>query len=734
MRAPPDRRSLRRLLDRLLEAEAGRFSLWLAPSVVAGVALYFDLPFEPPPWLGAAAALPLLAAAIALRHRLTAYPFALLAAASLGFAADSLATWRAAPIEPLPHRATTVRARVAEVELLPKGRRLVLAHPAIGGAAPLARDIRVTLRASDTTTITAGSTLRLRAILFRPSPPAWPGGWDLQRDAFFANLAGYGFILGKPTLLGTAPAGFFAGLRGLIRARVAAAVPGPPGAIAATLLTGTEIGIPPANRAAFAASGLAHLLAIAGLHIGIVMGLVFLAARLLLALWEYASLFWPTKALAALASLAAGAFYMELTGAHLPIERSFAMASLVVLALLAGRRALSMRGLMLAMAALALWQPEAVMGPSFQMSFAAVLALIAGYRALERHLAPLGTDRRLHRRLLHHIVLLATTSLLAGGASTPYAAWNFGRMQIYFVLSNLLAVPLTALWTMPLGLLSAALMPLHLERPTLIAMGWGTAATLAIARFFAHLPAASIAVPHAPAWGLVVTSLGLAWLCLWRSRLRLAGFPAIALGVLSAWLIHPPDLIIAPNTLALRHGGQVLTATLHGRQAFTLEQIGQALPWRQSALPCAATACTLGPGVTLLRGQAPCPASTIPANTVPARIVISFAPVTCGPGSTVIDPATLQHTGAVAIWLGRHPALVTDREVRGTRPWVQLGPTQAAAPIIPQSANAPSANVQSGAIRSGRHTSATPRAHHARPSTARPGTAPAQALPMAPTE
>jgi competence protein ComEC len=87
-------------------------------------------------------------------------------------------------------------------------------------------------------------------------------------------------------------------------------------------------------------------------------------------------------------SLVAGGLYMELTGAHVPIVRSFAMACLFTLAVLAGRRAFSLRGWALAMAALVLLSPNEVLGVSFQLSFSAVLALIAGYDALARWRAP----------------------------------------------------------------------------------------------------------------------------------------------------------------------------------------------------------------------------------------------------------------------------------------------------------------------------------------------------------
>ncbi len=114
-------------------------------------------------------------------------------------------------------------------------------------------------------------------------------------------------------------------------------VPGAAGAVSITLLTGITTGIPPPDHDAFRASGLAHLLAVAGLHIGIVMGWTLAFARLAFAASEYASLHWPTKKLAALAALTVGGGYMVLTGMHVPIVRSFAMACLYTVAVLAGR-------------------------------------------------------------------------------------------------------------------------------------------------------------------------------------------------------------------------------------------------------------------------------------------------------------------------------------------------------------------------------------------------------------
>ncbi len=254
------------------------------------------------------------------------------------------------------------------------------------------------------------------------------------------------------------------GLRDGIAARMIAGLPGPDGAIAATLMTGTPTAIPASDRAAFRDSGLAHILAVAGLHMGIVMGLAMGFSRLLLACSERASLRWPCKQIAAGAALAVGFLYMALTGMHVPIQRSFAMASLVVLGLLLGRRVISLRGLAVAAAALLLLSPEQVVGVSFQMSFAAVLALISGYEAMRPWLRRLRGEGGFWPWLRTHLATLALTSLLAGTAALPFAAYDFGRVQVYYVVANMVAVPITAALVMPAGLASLLLMPAGLER------------------------------------------------------------------------------------------------------------------------------------------------------------------------------------------------------------------------------------------------------------------------------
>jgi competence protein ComEC len=662
-----------------IEAERGRWPLWLPVAMTGGALLYFTLHDEPPPWLGAALACVSLALGVLLRRRLVARALCQVAmAASLGFAASQLATLRAPPVIEIPTKGSLVTGQVVAVEVLPKGRRVLIAAPRFDGGAAQPRRVRIRLRATDASAIAAGDTLQLRALLSRPQPPAYPGGWDLQLEAYFAGIGGYGYALADAVVLAhPGPSGLAAwgrSVREAITARILAVLKPREGGIAATLLAGSAVTVPEADRAAFRASGLAHLLAIAGLHIGIVMGLIFGATRAGLAWWPRAALVWPCKAIASVAALAAGAAYLGLTGAHVPIIRSFAMACLVTLAVLAGRRALSLRGLGLAMAAVVLLAPNEVIGVSFQMSFSAVLALIVGYDLLRPAFSALHGDGAPGRRFAGHLAALALTSALAGTFSAPYAAYHFGQMQIYFVLANMAAVPITALLVMPAGLVALALMPLHLEALALVPMGWGIDALLWIAGAVAALPAATLMVPHMPGWGLALFSLGLSVAGIFRTRLRLLGVPLMLAGLASPLAARLPDILVSADArlIALRQGGQMLVQQGSGASRFTLEAWQQLWSVRAPVtLGCATGNCRLqphsgGPAVILVRQAAD-------SSLCDAALLVSAEPIRlrCRQRVPWIDRFTVWREGAQAVWLEPSgPVVLSDRAARGDRPWV----------------------------------------------------------------
>lgn len=691
-------------MEAWLAAERGRLAPWLAVAMGVGVLAYFGLREEPSPWaMAPAPVLVVLAWLVAVRAPHAGWALGLVASAALGFAA-AVAHARLAP-PPLapPMRAVVLSGVVQNVELLPEGRRVTLAGPRFGPEeAAQPRTVRVRLRANDPARPEPGDRLNVRALVRAPSAPAYPGAWDFQRSAFFAGQGGAGFAIGRAEVSpggGQAPP--LAGLRTAIEARVTGEVPGPAGAVAAALLTGGQSAIPRGDLAAMRDSGLAHLLSVSGLHIAIVMGVTFWVVRLLIACWRWLALRVDGKAWAGIAALAGGGFYMLLTGAQVPMQRSFATAVLVTLALLTGRQAISLRSLALAAAAVMLVAPDALLGPSFQMSFSAVLALVAGWEAMKGPMARLRGDRAWWRRAAVFAAGLVGTSVLAGFATAPFGLAHFGRLQWYGVAANAVAVPLTSVIVMPAGMLAALLMPLGLDALPLAVMAWGCEAVLAVAREVASWPGAAQGARPIPPWGLLVFSFGMVWLCLWRMRWRLLGLPVMALGLASPALHRPPDLLVSGDArligfvadgalwLQRQSGASNLTRDswlrAHGlTDARPLPAQGEGAG---GAVACRAGACVLratpgGPEAVLLRGASPAEACGH------AAVVVSAEPVRgrC-PGSAVVDRFAVWRNGPHAIWLEAAGArVVSDRAWRGARPWVPPVPVprgREEAPLAP---------------------------------------------------
>ncbi|MEC7674198.1 MAG: ComEC/Rec2 family competence protein, partial [Pseudomonadota bacterium] len=128
-------------------------------------------------------------------------------------------------------------------------------------------------------------------------------------------------------------------------------------------------------------------------------------------------------------------------------------------AVVLARVALSLRSLALAAVVVLALSPAALLGPSFQMSFAAAIALVSLFEG--------PWTARLRRRgeglsgltaIAHHGLMVAVSSLIDGLATAPFVAYHFHAMSVVGVLANLLAVPLTALWIMPAGVLALAVM------------------------------------------------------------------------------------------------------------------------------------------------------------------------------------------------------------------------------------------------------------------------------------
>ena len=209
--------ALEGLGHRVAEAERGRFAPFLAVALAGGAALYYALAAEPSPRTGPGMITAGLTLLLFARGRRMMLALSLLVvAAGIGFGAAQWATRRAPPQPELPTRATIVSGTVALVEILPQGRRVTLAGPSLNGGPPLARSLRIRLRANDPVVVATGDTLLVRAMLLPPSGAPVPGGWDIQFAAYHTGVGGYGYALNPAERrLAAPPEGVGGRMRGL---------------------------------------------------------------------------------------------------------------------------------------------------------------------------------------------------------------------------------------------------------------------------------------------------------------------------------------------------------------------------------------------------------------------------------------------------------------------------------------------------------------------------------------
>lgn len=683
-----------------LEAEQDRWFLWLPVLFAGGILAYFALADEP----GARLAVALLAGALGLALAARHAPLgvciggAALAFAA-GFAAAKLRTEMArAPVLAHELRYVKVTGFVEAHELRDKGRaRINLRVLSLDDLKPGQRPyrLRVTMPAKDVSNLEIGAAVAFNATLQPPPEPIEPGGFDFGRQAWFARLGATGYATSKLEPLNQAQAppwdllawGEVDALRAKVNARIRSALPGETGEIAAALITGERGGISEQVTQAMRDSGLAHILSISGLHMVIMAGTVFWLVRALLALVPVLALSYPIKKWAAAAALAAATFYLALSGAAVPTVRSWIMMSIVLIAVMLDRPALTMRNVALAALAILIVAPDSLFDPSFEMSFAAVVALVALYewlakRGRERErlkdVSPLWGTLRQGWGL---VMGAAITTLIAGAAITPFAIYHFHRMTHYGLVANLIAAPLVSLLIMPMAVLSLIAMPFGLEFWPLQAMGLGIEMMVAAGEWVASWPGAVTILPRISGSALVLIVLGGLWLCLWQTRTRALGLVIAALGLALAPGSERPDILIEREgaTAALRaESGNLVfppaTAAGYSVDNWLLadgDDRDASAAADENAFRCDTLGCigmVKGKTVALIRDPGALEEDCRLADIVIAPFTVGKK---CRAARVIVDRRALKSEGAHALYIeGLSIRTETVAASRGHRPWV----------------------------------------------------------------
>jgi len=346
-----------------------------------------------------------------------------------------------------------------------------------------------------------GDRIRGRARFDAWRPPVNPGEFDLRRHRLVRGLSGRGRVRVPPSIIGAGPsdAGALAPSladlrlrirRGIHRGTSSAEARG----LALALTLGERGALPDALRDDFVRAGIAHLLAISGLHLA--LGALLVAGVVRLLLLPFAARL-PPRALIvvpALASVPLVLLQTALAGAPPSCLRAATMILHLTAARVFERRADAATAIGLAALVNLTIAPGAAQEVGFQLSFGASGAILW---CLSRRTETGGAPRRIQR-----VVLLARVSAAAFLGTAPFVAWHFGALPLAAPLVNLVAVPIASFALLPgallLGLSSAATG--HVPQVLTWFFEAATQAEAALASLAAAVGPSAVLIPRDAPW------------------------------------------------------------------------------------------------------------------------------------------------------------------------------------------------------------------------------------------
>ena len=396
----------------------------------------------------------------------------------------------------------------------------------------------------------AGERWQLNLSLKRPHGLSNPGGFDYESWLFQHRLRATGYVTkGDNHLLESGSLLYVVDrVRQAIRDRMLAAMENKPFAgVLVALVMGDQSGVAPEQWTVFLKTGTNHLVAISGMHVTWMAGMAFFVVRRVWGRFPRAVMWLPSPKAAAWAGFIAASVYTALAGFAIPTQRAWVMTSVLMLAVMLGRRALSSRTLAVALLAVLIYDPFSALSPGFWLSFAAVAAI---FFAMQQRVDMNGMWWKWGR-----VQWVVTIGLV------PIMLVLFQRLSLIAPIANLFAVPWVSFITVPLALIGGVLV--WLVPPLGSAVLW-----LAHATFEWHwYPLTWLAELSWSVWSQHAPLLWTIWPALIGVVLLLSprGLPARSMGaimMLPMLLNRPPQPVDGEALITLLDVGQGLSVVV----------------------------------------------------------------------------------------------------------------------------------------------------------------------------
>jgi len=398
--------------------------------------------------------------------------------------------------------------------------------------------------------VSAGQSWQFFVKLKAPNGTLNPGGFDYEKWLFARHIGATGYIRqsNEAKLLSTQASwrSFSVVRQSLLDLLTQQKISADSLALVKALTLGDRSALSMSQWQVLAQSGTTHLMAISGLHIGLVAGMIYwLTFHCWLQVPPHR--YYSAPQVAAVCSFIAALSYAALAGFSVPTQRALVMVSVFMLTILLRRHVKSLDVFAIAFLVVLLVDPMAVLSVGFYLSFLAVFCII--YVLSGR----LGRGNRWLSSLKLHVVV--------GLGLLPVLLFFFQQASFISPIANLVAIPIVSFVVVPLALLAVALLPgvPEISGFLLQIIDLFLQYLWQFLVFLVDFPLASIVQAQSDLWQIVVAMLGVFLLLAPR------GIPARYLGfifILPLFLVHKDKLEVGAATLTLLDVGQGLSVVV----------------------------------------------------------------------------------------------------------------------------------------------------------------------------
>lgn len=386
-----------------------------------------------------------------------------------------------------------------------------------------------------------GDIISFRAFLEPLKKKEFINGFDQSLYGASKKIGAYGRAVGDVEIVQKSEAKSIDQLRQKIADKIDLHLSADIAATAKALLIGQRNLISKEQLTKIRQSGLAHLLAISGLHMAIAAAIFFTSIRFLLI--RIGVLNFDIKKLSAAIAIIAAYSYLQIAGSPISATRSFIMVALVLSAIVIDRKAHLKRSIALAAFVLLVINPYNAFLVSFWLSFAAILSLACFHEFISRF-KPEDLDLSWLKRFLWYFAEIMLASVIVQIATAPFLIFSFKNFSSLGVFANMLAIPLTSFITMPLGFISLLAMPFGLEKLPLQMMGFSINYILQIADVISSFKFAYFQNLQMPLYAFIIGFSSWLIICLFNSKIKWIFAPIFLLSFTPLFFTKYPDISV----------------------------------------------------------------------------------------------------------------------------------------------------------------------------------------------